>query len=250
MKTHIILACSMLILISFDGFAIDPEAIVGLWPLDEGEGNTVADLSGNGHDGNIVGTPKWVGGKFGEALEFNVASDRVLIPHAEELTLMTFTVMAWVKVPALTGGWQKIVGKDAWPPRCYVLELRDTNGVPLVSYGNNAACLLDARTPAVDDQWHHLAGTYDGIELKIYVDGAIEGQRAKNGEPDPVTNEVYIGGAGAGNNIVGAVDDVGIFNQALEEEEIKEIMDKGLRMFVTAVEPSGKLATTWGSMKW
>ena len=42
---------------------INSESIVGIWLLDEGQGKSVKDSSGNGNDGEIVGA-KWTNGKF------------------------------------------------------------------------------------------------------------------------------------------------------------------------------------------
>ncbi|MCD6507140.1 hypothetical protein J7M22_11015 [Candidatus Poribacteria bacterium] len=46
----------------------------------------------------------------------------------------------------------------------------------------------------------------------------------------------------------GDLDEIGLFNVALSEDDIKEIMEKGLAQ-IAAVTPTGKLATTWGKMK-
>lgn len=45
----------------------------------------------------------------------------------------------------------------------------------------------------------------------------------------------------------GMINEVAIFNKALTQDEIKDIMEKGLKP--TAVSPSGKLAATWGRIK-
>ena len=65
--------------------AIDPSTIVGLWHFDEGDGNIVADSSGNGHDGEIDGAI-WSGGKLGDGLEFD-GDDSVIVPDAPDLRI-------------------------------------------------------------------------------------------------------------------------------------------------------------------
>ena len=44
--------------------------LVAYYPLDEGSGDTATDASGNGHNGTLNGDPRWIAGKFGQALEF------------------------------------------------------------------------------------------------------------------------------------------------------------------------------------
>ena len=70
------ISVSVLLMLAFvqTGSAIEREGLVGLWLFDEGEGEVLKDLSGNGNDGQIAGA-KWVKGKFGKALEFMFAPD-------------------------------------------------------------------------------------------------------------------------------------------------------------------------------
>jgi hypothetical protein len=56
---------------------IDEGSIIGMWLFDEGEGDVAEDSSGNGNSGTLMNGPKWVEGKFGEALEFSGAGDYV-----------------------------------------------------------------------------------------------------------------------------------------------------------------------------
>ena len=60
---------------------IDPESVVGIWLLDEGQGTTVQDTSGNENDGKIVNA-EWTEGKFGKGLEFDGIS-HVEIPQVK-----------------------------------------------------------------------------------------------------------------------------------------------------------------------
>jgi len=53
---------------------IDPDTVVGIWLFDDGSGNTAEDSSENGNDGEFVGDPQWVDGKFGDALSFDGGS--------------------------------------------------------------------------------------------------------------------------------------------------------------------------------
>ena len=74
---------------------IDPRTCVGMWLFDEGKGDTTIDSSGNERDGILKSAPKWVDGKFDNALEFNGSNTYVEVSYPDEFTLETFTIMAY-----------------------------------------------------------------------------------------------------------------------------------------------------------
>jgi len=62
--------------------------LVGNWKFDEGAGNAVADKSGNGNDGTLVGGPSWIAGTIGSgALSFDGSDDMVEVPHSPVLDM-------------------------------------------------------------------------------------------------------------------------------------------------------------------
>ena len=73
-----------LMLTSISYAKIDPKAIVAVWLFDEGAGKVAKDSSLNGINGEFMGNPKWVKGKFGKALEFD-GDDYVDCGEPEEL---------------------------------------------------------------------------------------------------------------------------------------------------------------------
>ena len=87
-------AFGIILFIAYQGeAAIDPKTIVGIWLLDESKGDVAEDSAGNGHDGEIVGGPKWVEGKFGDALQF-AGSSQVKVPLVPEFDLVTWSLVA------------------------------------------------------------------------------------------------------------------------------------------------------------
>ena len=91
-----------------------PPGLVGAWGFDEGDGTTVGDSSGGGHDGTLSGAGvSWdPAGKNGSALSFDGDSGNVTIPHASDISLASsFTLEAWVK-PSTLSGYQTIVMKE------------------------------------------------------------------------------------------------------------------------------------------
>ena len=83
--------------------AVD-ENTVAVWLFDEGTGDVAKDASGNGHDGEFAGKPKWVKAKFGGGLEFpGNDSGYVVVESTKKLELETLSIEAWVKVAEGTG---------------------------------------------------------------------------------------------------------------------------------------------------
>ena len=92
--------------------AIDKPSLAGVWLFDEGSGDAVRDISGNGNDGKLQGNPEWADGRFGKALDFNGSTDYVDVPHSDSLSITgDITIVAWIykRSDAIHGG--TIVGK-------------------------------------------------------------------------------------------------------------------------------------------
>ena len=102
-----------------------------------------------------------------------------------------------------------------------------------------------------------MAGVYDGKEIAIYIDGKKVVHQNASGEMIPTTGPLFIGAkwddpAHPGDYWKGMIDELAIFNRGLTEEEIKEVMEKGLKAILmpsTAVNAEDKLAVTWGEIK-
>ena len=150
--------------------ATTPAASSGLaaaYSFSEGIGTSVADASGNGNVG-AVGSASWVTtGRFGNALSFNGTNARITVADSASLDLTTaMTLEAWV-LPTVGGGWRDVIYKG--PDDIYFLESSSNSGRPATGgifanpiYGNSVLPL---------NVWSHLAATYEGITLRLYVNG-------------------------------------------------------------------------------
>lgn len=238
--------------------AVKPEDAVGVWLFDEGKGEVAEDISGHGQDGEVLASVKWTKGKFDDALEFPgtvTGTSYVRIPYNADQDLVEHSITAWIKVTPTAGDWQLIVCK--WQPhdvRNYSFLTQKDTGLPMAQFTSGGAAQWKTamgRTVLTDDQWHHIACTYDGSVMKIYVDGVMEGQ-VTTAEGDLNPGDLTIGSRWAGTHpTTGIIDDVGLFKVALEEDEIADIMNNGLQevLGLVAVEPIDKLAATWGEIK-
>ena len=246
------LTCSIAfsLLIAGSSAAFNVESIVGVWLFDEGKGDEILDSSGKEHNGAIIGADvDRVDGKFGEALEF-IAGGKVEVPHADEFTTPTFTLMAWVNVDKPTASWQLIVGKDGWPNRNYAMFVAKDSGVmhyAFCSPGKQDIGNFNTPKLVADGEWHHLAMTYDLKMRRAYVDGELNAENPLSDEPSESPAAIEIG-----RSVVGVVDEVLIANEPFSEEDIKLAKEAGLEKLITggaAVSVSGKLTGTWGSIR-
>lgn len=232
--------------------ALDTDGLVGAWLLDEGKGNAVTDASDNGLDGEIAqGKPKWVEGKFGGAMEFG-GSDMVTVSDDDALDLETFTLAAWVNIPKISGKWQIVASKENRNPtgRNYGLFGNINTGVVHYSFTTNAGWKsFDAKTAVTDGEWHHVAGTYDGSDFKLYLNGAVDAEVSPGTKPDTHDNVFFIGGCDIGNYwMTGTIDEVVLYDRALSEQELNELIEDGISVALD-VQPGGKLVTTWSRIR-
>ena len=216
--------------------------------FDEGAGSIAQDSSQFGNDCILKGNPQWIDGQFGKALEFDGATWGE-VPDSDSLDLTdAMTIEAWVKLYGGGEGTQNAVEKgSAWIEGEYNLAALYSNGTILQMRDLPEECNDDNIGSSIQDQqWHFLAGTWDGGTIRLYIDGnpgsemSCAGALLTNDEP------MFIGArAGTERFLVGALDEVKIYNYALSEAELARDME----FPVTAVEPSGNLATTWGMIK-
>jgi len=260
------LACAGLIIISivFAGISyakVDPKTCVGAWLFDEGKGDTVEDSSEYGNDGTLTNGPEWADGKFGGALEFqgrvNGVKDHVLCGKDDSINSIAdeITITAWV-YPMAESNYEYVVSNDrdcCGQYKGYSLSLGYT-GFQIWDDNSASHRVNLAGKPSLRE-WCHLAGTFDGERLKIYLDGKLSNSVAFAGKiGTPATYEFAIGALGHGQgayNINGIIDDVAVFNVALADNDIESIMTIGLEAVLggQAVSPSGRLTTVWGQIK-
>ena len=258
MKARLIVVCITMVLTGLllcqqNSLAkIGPETIVGIWLLDDN--NKTEDSSKNGNDGEIKGKLELVDGQFGKALQFPGVNDSFIeVPPNDSLDLVTFSFTMWVKLQD-TGNYQAVLIKTAdGLTENYSGYIYSDKKVFWTRFTSGGATKWGFQqfgvTVVTDDKWHHLAGTYDLKSVKSYVDGVVEANAPFEGKPDKSPGPLTIGiCTGFPYVVKGIMDDVGLFNVALSEDDIKGIMNNGLAKAL-AVTNSGKLTTVWGSIK-
>jgi hypothetical protein len=201
----------------------DPTLVLAL-AFDEGSGTTTVDMSGNNLSATVSNAAWTTGGRYGNALVFDGATARVTVPDAAALHLTSgLTLEAWVNPSAISPNWTDVVykGNDN-----YYLEAATPQGAPAAGAtagGVDANVFGSAALPA--NTWTHLAETYDGSLLRLYVNGIQVGSQPLTGPLATSTNPLEIGGDSIyGQFFRGTVDEVRVYNVALTPTQIQADM--------------------------
>ena len=234
---------------------IDLGTARGIWLLDEGEGTTITDMSGNENHGELQGG-EWVDTSEGPALSLNGQDDRVIIADSDSLYLeKAWTITAWVFVNGTENGFGHILGKRPASGAVANYAFRtSSSGAGWEAYYSRGGWKGAWNQGTVKkDEWLYMTATYDGEDIiKIYENGAEIGSVSGHGGPAPQdTAEVHIGGweNNTSETLDGMLSEVALFSVALVEEDINSLMNNGIPSLFTAVEPAAKLTTTWGALK-
>ena len=222
--------------------ALSQPGLVAAYSFDAGAGSMLADVSGRGNSGAIAGATWTAAGKSGGALSFDGDDDWVSIADAAALDLTYgMTMEAWVKPSALGGSWRTVLEKSRNSRVAYGLFASEetSRSAAQISVNN----VRTARGPALPlGVWSHLAATYDGSTLRLYVNGTFAASANVNGDIHPSPDPLYIGGTPAGAEwFVGQIDEVRIYNRALSEYELRTDMS-------TPVDPDTQPPTNPGGL--
>jgi hypothetical protein len=147
-----------------------------------------------------------------------------------------------------------VVTKDDWAPGFWW----DANIIRHHTHDPGATLHYIDAPWKPDTDWHHVAVTWDGDEFGVYLDadqigsGITTPNLGRNPLTDkPVLIGIYLATGQHGQwgaFLPAIIDDVAIFNVALDNDDIETFMNDGLKT-AAAIEPSDKLATIWAAIK-
>ena len=214
--------------ISSAGALENPSAnLIAAYGFDEGSGATANDGSGNGNHGAIAQAAWSSAGRFGRALSFNGTSSLVTIPDAPELDLTgAMTVEAWVN-PATSSGWRTVLLKESANGLAYGLYANDDRNLP-GGYLNVGGPDRNATGPVTipANTWSHLALTFDGTIIQLYVNGVLAASEPVAGSIIATAGPLRIGGNTIwGEYFQGLIDEVRVYSRVLTAAEIQGDME-------------------------
>jgi len=208
--------------------------LVSRWEFDESNGNIAYD-SANGNHGTIYGAT-WTSGIINGALNFDGLDDYVNVgdnPSLDFGDADSFSICAWIKYSGtMDGERHSIVGKrnhdgNAWQEG-YGLWVTFNNLYFHIEDTSNTYVGIFGSTLAADNKWHHVAAVRNTTEdkLYLYIDGSFDATPVEDTTTNTLSgNEpLTIGRSHGDNYFTGIIDDVRIYNHALSENEIRELI--------------------------
>jgi hypothetical protein len=196
--------------------------IVSWYPADVStaeEGNAVDIVSRN--HGTLMNGATFAPGKVGDAFSLDGVDDFIEVPDRASLDLNTLTIDAWIN--RTSNADARIVDKmTAGGTDGYLLDVVD-NRLRLIVGGNS----VTGATPLPTDAFVLVAGTFDGTNLRVYVNGALDGTTTVASTSTPANNLTLRIGADSngGSLFAGLIDEVELFNRALTQVEIQSLVD-------------------------
>jgi RNA polymerase sigma factor (sigma-70 family) len=196
----------------------------------------VADASGTGNDGSVIGAQWKLDPQRGGVMQFSPPGQYIRVPNNDSLNPSNITLAAWIKTSNQGETWRRIFDKS-W-----------TDGFALSIVGGHKpgftgdaemeiekTHVAHSNHSVADGKWHHVAVTYNGAEEIFYVDGVPQTRTSwwqervpSNShdltiginlvDPNPQYNEV-------GASFDGLIDEPMIYNRALSTNEIKFLFE-------------------------
>ena len=168
-----------------------------------------------------------------QAGNFNGTSSYVDAGNGGSLSPISFVTMsAWVRASPLQNAFSHIISKgtvSGQPTDGYTLRL--ANGDPSIGfYDGTAFHQASSSTAITDNNWHFVAGTYDGSYLKVYVDGATVANTPASGSINPSSVDLYLGtsAAASGYTFNGQIADVQIYGMPLSNAQVQQLYQEGI----------------------
>ena len=203
--------------------AADTSGLVAAYGFEETSGTAVTDSSSSANNGTIGGgAVRTTAGRFGRAITFDGIDDLVTVPDSATLDLTTaMTLEAWVR-PTTLGSWRTALLKEQPGNLVYALYATSQANRPSAHVYTNDDVDTRGTTALVNSAWTHLAATYDGTTVRLYVNGTQVSTRAASGTMVTSTGVLRIGGNGVwGEYFAGQIDEVRVYRRVLGAAEIQ-----------------------------
>ncbi|NUM36021.1 MAG: LamG domain-containing protein [Candidatus Brocadiae bacterium] len=218
-KTWILLVCVFFMLLSSG----QSDTTSGLLAYYSFSGNA-QDMSGQGHHGTVNGADLTTDrfGNANSAYYFNGSGDIILI-GSNFISPTAITLSAWIKKSGSYSSWNDIIAGNNGSP---IFGINPSNQLAFGCQSNSPIQHLGSATIS-DVQWHHVAATYNGSWVKVYLDGALVDSRSASGSFN-TSNVLGIGGDPSRTSefFSGLIDDVRIYNRALADSDVLQLTNE------------------------
>ena len=204
---------------------IEPNSLVALYKF-ENAGDLGLDTAGNINISGVQGAPSQTEGQIGSAIYFD--GNSYLNQNGEILGLpsgnSSYTFSAWINADEGAPGTGGIVSYGlSETSKCNCLRLNGLDGIWHYWYDND---FWFSSGPLLVGSWHHIASTYDAATgfSKLYLDGLLQYQEDRSDQlPNFYGGNLFIGRTNADVAFKGKIDEIAIYNYALDSQEIVSV---------------------------
>jgi hypothetical protein len=212
---------------------------VSYWRPGESAGTSAADVkaavAGTYTNSPTLAQPGTLAGDADTATSFDGSNDYVTAGNVYGFTgTASFSVEFWLKPNAADTLWRRVISKEGGGNRGWNFYLEATSGTPnLLNFHRcDSSGVCDGATSSSALQtgtWYHMVGTYDGANIRLYVNGALKQTQASTRSQGSNTGPLVIGGAGylSPDYLSGALDDVAVYNTVLSATQVQLHYDSG-----------------------
>ncbi|MEP6654088.1 MAG: LamG domain-containing protein, partial [Myxococcales bacterium] len=185
-----------------------PQGSQGLWELDDcsAERSDLRDSSFSNHTAFRSVSAACVPGLGGSGIGIDGADDYVYVPDQPNFTFARgVTAAAWVR-PTKLGDVRTIFRKREGGTSTFVLLSNGRDYQFVIKLDNGRAAAVSAR--ATLNTWSHVAGTYDGQQLNLYINGVLAAHARVTGRLSEGAGPLLMGNDAYGRRIEGQFDNV------------------------------------------
>ncbi|NOG46832.1 MAG: hypothetical protein HND50_16440 [Calditrichaeota bacterium] len=192
-------------------------------------GNSI-DASGN-ENNCMVNGPILTQDRFGNSIsayEFDGVDDNITVQNVNQdinnLSMQT-TLSSWIYIHSFNGSYPRIIDYHEGVADRLILAINSNTSN--IQFNINDIQVLSDTLPL--NFWLHALATYDGVNMKIYINGVLENIKSTDTEININNNKPIIIGNSSGGirPFDGAIDDIRIYNRALTEDEIQTLYHEG-----------------------
>ncbi len=204
---------------AFKPLSIPLSGLLAAWHFDENQGTVASDAVG-GHHGTITGA-QWTSGIKGSALHFDGTGNQVQVPNSGfNPTGSAISFSFWFRLDNVGDN-----GAFIFQNVKYILKMDAQGRIGFALYTPvYKSVTMNYADRILDTDWHHGVATYDGSEMKIYVDGNLKVTGANTGNLQSTTSDVYIGYQKTLNPFKGIIDEMLVYDRALTQQEVEQIL--------------------------
>lgn len=205
--------------------------LVGWWPMDEGQGVAIRDLSAGRNIGTAtnmanpgISTSGWGAGASQKELAFDGSNDYVTVPHTSALAMVgDMSITGWIRISAWN--WHmlftKTNGGTAGPYSAYVNQVRGT--IEFHRGNGAAAAYVESTTALALNTPQFVAVTMSGTAVAHYLNGATAGTGTISTATADSGNALQIGRRTDGFYVGGRLWQMRLYNRALSAAEVTQI---------------------------